>query len=559
MDRVQLSAARHAIRTSVLACAIGLTFLVPRARADVMPCDQLLHTKLQNLTVTSAYEVVGMLPKSGVASSPEVRAITGAKAGAPDLRDLPQFCRVTAISTPVSGSRIGIELWLPEHWNGKLLAIGNHGFAGEYEYVDMAMGLRRGYAVAATDTGHTIGNPIMSAEFSVGNPVAVDDYAWRAVHEMTLAAKALVQREYGIAARRAYFDGCSDGGREAMREAQQFPADYDGVIAGSAASYWTASFAADLWQFQSGALSSGSRMSLTKLNLAQKAAISACDHLDGVADGLIADPSRCRWDPRTLQCQPGADQSLCLTANEVAVIERVENSVRKSGTDRLLFYGMPPGSEALWKNMESFNVVVANYFRDMVVGQESWSTADALKADTIQLLRMSEAPNSPGMKINTTNPDLSAFRDRGGKIIQYHGWNDASFQPGFTTHYYTEVVDLQPGPDRVARTQAFYRLFMVPGMAHCLGGYGPTNFGGLAQTPPTVIDADHDVLEALDRWVEKGVVPDRLVATRFADTQGPQRQMPLCPFPKVAMYVGGDADRPESFACKTPDKNKNAS
>ena len=521
------------------------------AHAGAMPCERMTAASSSTMRIESAAPVIGSLPEGA-----EVKG-RGSHAGkiSPYLVNLPQFCRVNAIVRPVPGSRIEIELWLPKDWNGKLVGLGSHGFGGNFERGDMGMALRRGYAVVTSDLGHSSRVNERQADFNVGdarfainNPVAVDDFAWRATHVMTLAAKDLVKRFYGTRARRAYFDGCSNGGRQAIREAQQFPHDYDGIVAGSAAMAWTRSFFATARYLQVGMLPSGQRIAPAKLELAQRAAVAACDRLDGAVDGLIVDPRACGWKASALACKPGQDQASCLTAEEAEAIDTVHRPITDPRTGAVLYPGLYPGSEGEWRNMISFNAVTANYFRYMVMNDANW--APKPDSDLFAVLGRSEQSGAPGLRINSTNPDLSAFRKAGGKLIQYHGWADPSFGPADATGYYDEVIDLQPDADKVAATQSFYRLFMVPAMNHCYGGNGPVNFGGLDHEPTGQDDADHDVLDALDRWVEKGRAPDRIVATQFTAEGKVRRQMPLCPYPAVAAYIGGDVDRPESFACK---------
>jgi feruloyl esterase len=544
--------ARNMVRALRLPTVLVIASLLSAtAGAAGLRCEQLLHAGVAGLKVLAASEVVGSLP---AADNVNGRGADANKVS-PYLLNLPPFCRVSAILNPVPESRIEIELWLPQQWNGKLLGIGSHGFGGNFERGDMAMGLHRGYAVVTSDLGHSnktqerqAGFNVGSAEFAVGTDVTVDDFAWRATHEMTVAAKKLVKLHYGAGPGRSYFDGCSNGGRQSMREAQQFPGDYDGIVAGSAATNWTRSMASTVVQFQSGILPSGERMTLPKLRLAHDAAIAACDRLDGLADGLIVDPTRCTWKPQALLCKAGADPGSCLTADEIAAVERVESPLRDPVSGKELYVGMPPGSEIFWRNMLSTNAVTNNNYRYLVVHDPKWQPG--AETNVIDLIEKSEQPGSPGNRINSMNPDLSAFRKRGGKLIQYHGWNDPSFAPADTPRYYAEVVDLQSGPDRLQRAQGFYRLFMVPGMAHCYGGEGPINFGGLDHASSAAIDAQHDVLAALDLWVEKGVAPDSIIATQVADDKQPQRQMPLCPWPKVAAYLGGDANNASSFVCR---------
>jgi feruloyl esterase len=513
-------------------------------------CGDMLQAKLPNMTVNAASDVAGLLPENKLAPS--------LKPGAAGLKDLPRFCRVIATLTPAANSHIRFEIWLPEQWNGKLLGIGNHGFGGEFEHEDMAMGLRRGYAVAMSDEGVGSAGPAVTggSGYSVGNakqvgdnPAAATDFAWRATHEMTVVAKAMVQMSYGMAARRSYFDACSNGGRQSIREAQQFPDDYDGIIAGSAGLNWTKFMASQLWQYQA---LSGAGMTQVKLDLAQHAAIAACDRLDGVADGVIADPRQCHWKPSAIQCKPGADPSTCLTAQEAAAIARVEGSMTDPKTGKVIYGGWYPGGESLWGTLGNMATLVATanvHFRDVVARDPKWTAAGA---DMIKLLAESERKGAPSVEINTTNPDLSAFRKRGGKLIEYHGWNDQAMPATFHPKFYAEVVDLQPGKDKLARAQDFYRLFMVPGMAHCRGGVGPVNFGALTNPPSPTVDADHDILEALDRWVDKKVAPGSIVATEFDAKGAPKRQMPLCPYPGAAIYTSGDVNSASSFVCKAP-------
>ncbi|HVR92042.1 MAG TPA: tannase/feruloyl esterase family alpha/beta hydrolase [Novosphingobium sp.] len=482
--------------------------------------------------------------------------------------NLPRFCRVTAIASPVTGSQIGIELWLPADWNGKLLGLGNHGFGGEYERGYMAMGLQRGYAVATTDTGHSSrdtakqagfsagratfsGFNIGSAAFATGNPVAVEDFAWRAVHQMTVTAKALVTRYYGVSARRAYFDGCSTGGRQAMREVQQFPDDYDGVISGGAPMHWTRVIGSGLHYYLSGYLPDGNRIGKDKLALTQRGAVAACDGQDGLVDGLIADPRRCRFDAFSLVCKPGQDPKTCLNSAEARAVARVERPFADPRDGAPLYSPLPPGGESHWRLMTDLNPVTAAHFRYLVMNDTLWTPTAT--TDLWEAITRSELPGAPGLAINSVSRDLSAFRNRGGKLIQYHGWSDEAMSANFYPKYYGEVVDLQPGRNKLAQTQAFYRLFMVPGMTHCNGGDGPVNFGGLNHIPSTQRDPRHDILEALDRWVERGKEPSSLIASEFGADGAVKRQMPLCPWPQVARYVGGDSARAESFTCRAPD------
>jgi feruloyl esterase len=476
----------------------------PAAASAPVSCADLMHIRLAKGSVVSATELTGSLPAQDI---PPSRGAKGSYIN-PVFSDLPQFCRVFANVASVKGSKIGVELWMPAQWNGKLLAIGNHGFGGEFERADMAMGLHRGYAVVATDGGHsapysTVGGfSVGDARFALQGDVAMDDFSWRAIHEMTVAAKSILTRHYGSAAKYALFDGCSKGGGQAMGEAQRYPNDYNGIIAGSAGMSMNGLMASDLYASVLGDLGGGQRMTLAKLQLAQNAAVAACDDLDGLKDGVVADVRGCKWQPSELICKPGQDVATCLTPAEASAISRAEQPFRDPKTGAWLYGAFAPASETLWMsmlgNMSGPNPITDAYFRYFVEADPSWKAAGA---DPVALLYKSEDPKLAVSRSNATNTDLSAFRKHGGKLIQYHGWADQAMAPGYAPHYYIEVVDQQRGGgDRLAKTQAFYRLFMAPGMGHCGGGFGPVNFGGLAQQPSSPVDADHDVLEALDAW-----------------------------------------------------------
>ena len=532
-----------------LAIAVASLFGPAGAQAATGACADLIGRSAPNTQVVAASEIEGIVPQALKAEL----VLRSARQDDQELRNLPRFCRVRAVLAPVPGSRIGVELWMPAKWNGKLLALGNHGFAGEFEGTYMALGLRRGYAVVTTDTGHSSRDQaegtfnVGNAAFAVGNPIAVEDFAWRAIHEMTVAAKALVSRHYGMVARRSYFYGCSTGGRQAMREVQQFPDDYDGVISGAAPLYWSRLMTHQVHLYQSGILPSGGQISQAKLDLAQKAVIGECDGRDGLVDGVIANPLQCRWKPKSLICRPGGDPATCLTPDEAKAIEAVHAPVEDPKTGAEYYPGLAPGGESSWRLVRTFSPVAANNFRYLVVNDPTW-TADA-STDFWAIAALSQAPGAHTALIDTINPDISGFRQRGGKLIQYHGWNDESMSPRFATKYYAQVIDTQPGPNKVERTQEFHRLFMVPGMNHCYGGPGPTSFGQLRAPPSPVLDADHDPLEALDRWVEKDVAPERIVATEYAADGTLKRQMPLCPWPKTARYRGGNTALASSFIC----------
>jgi feruloyl esterase len=456
-------------------------------------------------------------------------AITSAQAidaGAyPQANTLPAFCRVAATLKPSDHSDIKMELWMPSaNWNGKFQAVGNGAFNGAIAAPAMGNALRRGYATASTDTGHT-GN---AASFALGHPEKVVDFGWRAVHETAVVSKRIIASYYEAAPKLSYWNGCSAGGRQAMKEAQRFPSDFDGIIAGAPGLDWTGR-AAQAVRVAQASLKSEARLTPGATKLLHAAALAACDRLDGVTDGVIDDPTRCTFDPGVLQC-PGATDESCVPAAQVSTA-RLMYSGRINPKTRREITGLEPGSELGWTEAgwsASARATGLDQFRFLVFKDPNWSverfTFDA------DIVRAEESDNDT---INALDPNLKAFIDHGGKLIQYHGWNDPQISPGNSTQYYKRVLEALGDP---ARIQAAYRLFMAPGVGHCGGGEGPSTF---------------DMLQALEQWVERSTPPDRIVASRVTNGKV-DRTRPLCPYPQVAAYKGsGSTDEASSFVCTT--------
>ncbi len=501
-------------------------------------CESLLTANLPHVTVTSAQSI----PAGTYQPPGSVKAFT----------DLPAFCRVVATVTPVPDSSIGFEVWLPtDTWNGRYQQVGNHGWGGVIYWSEMAPQLRRGFATGATDDGHvnSTSNPF-DISWGIDHPVKVDDMAWRAAHELAVNAKGLIAAYYEKQLLASYFNGCSDGGREGMREAHDFPADFDGILAGGAATGWTHAATEQLvmtLNLRNGGIQGPSGTDI--LALAQDAVTAACDAADGVTDGLINNPRQCRWDPRTLVCQPGEDPATCITPAQGAALAANLRPVRDPATGEWVFSGMPRGSEfeqIRWKYNYSLAPFGLSNYR-LALGDPNWdgSTFD-LHADLPKLDRVLGV-------MNMTDPDLRRFAARGGKLIQWHGWDDGAFTPGWTTKYYGEVVDSMAG-GRVKDVQDFYRLFMLPGVGHCAAAndIGPDNIGVENQTAVSP-DPEHDAVSALLAWVERGVAPQKFIATKFKDndtSQGIQMQRPICPYPSKAVWNGsGNIDDASSFHC----------
>jgi len=450
---------------------------------------------------------------------------------------LPAFCRVEATARPTSDSEIKFEVWIPpvDACNGKFQGVGNGGYQGSISYVAMATALRRGYATASTDTGHT-GDDV---RFGQGHPEKVIDYGYRAIHIMTDTAKAIIRNAQGRFADKSYFVGCSAGGHQAMSEAQRFPEDYDGIIAGAPASNrirqtfafahaWLATHNAD-----------GSPiLTAPKLALVTKAVAAACDANDGLKDGLVEDPRKCAFDAATLACKAGADESSCLTAAQVEAVKKVHDGAKNPRTGEQIFTGWPKGSEAFgdtpgqsWRSYltdpkEPSRVGVFKYW---LFNDPNWDVR------TLDFDKDFAYANERLPMMHAVDRDLSPFKKAGGKLISYAGWLDPVVPPQDTAAYYEAVAKNIGGYDK---TRDFFRLFMAPGMGHCSGGPGPNTF---------------DMLTALENWVEKGIAPDKIIATH--STAGKvDRTRPLCPYPAVARHTGkGSIDEAANFACVAPE------
>lgn len=511
-----------------------------RAAAGQASCDNLSKLTLPNTKISLA----------GVVAAGTFAAPSSLPTGAhPGFKDVPAFCRVTADIAPTPDSDIKIEVWMPlENWNGKFRGEGNGGFAGAINYAGLAAVVKRGYATADSDTGHASGD-MTDARWALGHPEKVIDFGYRGVHEMTAKAKAMVAAFYGSKPKYSYFASCSDGGREALMEAQRFPADYDGILAGAPANYWTHLLVGGMWNTRATTLDAASYIPAAKIPALSAAVLAACDAADGLRDGLVNDPRQCHFNPETLICTHD-DSNSCLTAPQAAALKKIYSGPRDS-SGRLLFPGYVPGGEdgyggwPLWitgnapgSSLSAF--FSKNYFANMVYEKTDW---DFKTFDIDQATRLADEKTANAL--NSTNPDLTPFMKRGGKLILYHGWSDAAISPLNAIDYY-ESVETKMGS---AKTDSFARLYMVPGMQHCGGGPGPNVFGQDAGDPAQ--DAEHNIFIALEKWVEKETPPSNLIATKYSDN-GKNMQMtrPLCPFPQIAKYKGsGDANDAANFVC----------
>jgi feruloyl esterase len=490
-------------------------------------------------------------------------------------QDAPQpYCRVRGVARPSADSDIRFEVWLPaaSAWTGRLKVNGTGGFAGGVPTPRMAQDVALGFVAAGSNMGHDGGE---SAAWALHHPERVMDWGVRAHAEVAAAAKALTQAYYGRPAQHAYFEGCSNGGRQGMVMAQRHPALFDGIVAGAPSMFYPQMVMTLLWTGRQllPTPDQAPLLGAAQRSLLHRHALQSCDAQDGLADGLISQPRACHPDLDALRCtSSSADRQACLSDAELAVARQVYAGPH-TRAGQPLWPGPLPGSELEWAPQFADDGGYGRFVGHVVRGQDSppfdWRGID-FDTDPAPIVRaltpLTAAPSA----------DLSAFRAHGGKLIQYHGWHDAIVTPQGSPNYvqalaqferlkglpndeYARQVDALTPADLAVTTlaqagavQQYHRLFMLPGVSHCGGGGGPDAIGGGAapEPPPGQRDADHDVLQALLRWVELGVAPDTLIATRLDTTGRPERQRPLCPYPQRAAYNGqSDINAASSFHC----------
>ncbi|MEJ0075490.1 MAG: tannase/feruloyl esterase family alpha/beta hydrolase [Alphaproteobacteria bacterium] len=568
---------RHLLVGSAVALVASAAFSAAPAAAT--PCTNLSGLQLQHTIITSATD-----NDSGTFVPPGAAPLTG----------LPAFCRVTATITPMSDSTIKIEVWLPKTtWNGRFLGTGGGGFQGVITYSELALGIQQGFASTNSDlgTGSSGCNPLFCGSAgNMGNPLAIafgdpaspstglfgdperiKDFGYRAIHLMTLRGKEIANAFYHHAAQTAYFAGCSTGGQNALMEAQRFPEDYNGVLAGAAAFNRTHLHMAGLASWQNTHKTPGRFIQPGQMTLINNAVLAQCVGQDGgvTTDPFLTDPRDCKFDPKVLQCTGSNLPPACLSAEQVTTMRNYyagtsdpqngqlinPGGARGSETDDILALGLAfqerlpePAFDGLfyWVFGSGFGVPSSatnyanfDFHRDV-------RTVDDQLADTL----------------NAVSTDLSDFNRRGNKLLMYHGWADPLIPPQSSINYFNAVakidrgngpdrddvqkVDFRPGEDpKLDKTQRYARLFMVPGMFHCSGGPGPNVF---------------DALTPLVQWVEQGVAPETILATKFVADTPPAVQMtrPLCLYPKVAKYKGSGATNvAANFVCVTDERDFN--
>jgi len=520
----------------LLAASSGHAVSPKTGQGDAASCAALAG---QTVAADTIIESAEFLPQGGVIGTTQISV---------------PFCRAIGVATPTSDSHIGFEVWLPPAagWNGKFQGIGSGGSAGAISVPQMAGALNAGYATMSTDNGHRTDtsqkNGGSEQTWALGHPEKMVDFAFRALHLSTVAAKQVVKNFYSRSNFKTYFVACSQGGHHALMEASRYPADYDGMVAGAPAWHWANQMVNATWNSVAG-LKDPSALTEKSAAILNQAVVKACDKLDGVEDGLISDPRRCRFDPATLLCKTQSPAQDCLTQVQIDAANRIYQGARKSdGT--IIFQGFPRGSERDWWRMfagETPGGSAWHFWRYSVFQDLNFQNVNFdFDRDTDRGLNAKHAGMTVA-EIYNVKPDLSAYRARGGKIIIYHGWADNQVTPYATLDFYSHIT----AREKQAGTDSFLRLFMMPGLGHCQGGPGAGNIGGAS--PALSHDPQHDVVAALDAWVTQHKAPTMLIATHLDADKKPDRTRPLCMFPREARYKGtGDTNDAANFTCAVP-------
>jgi feruloyl esterase len=499
--------------------------------ASVCAAMALLGTAAANAATACAELKQLQLPETTITTAEPVAAGEFTAPGLVRPLKVPAMCRVAGVVTPA----IKFEVWLPEgnSWNGRFQAVGGGGLAGVISYGALADAVNGGYASASTDTGHEASDTANSWTL---DRQRVTDYGYRAIHEMTVKAKAVIDAHYGKAPEYSYFNGCSTGGRQGLMEAQRYPNDYNGIISGAPVNRFTNLHMGQLWTAHATLKKPGAVLTRDDLAKVSAAVLAQCDAADGVKDGMLTDPRTCKFDPGTLQG---------FRPEQIEALKMIYRGAVNPRTGVQIYPGLEVGGEGpqpgnpgwglIMNGKEPFGIdipVLGGMGFDNL--QWDWRTFDFDHDVALIDAKLFGT-------LNAINPDLSDFKKRGGKLIVYHGWSDPGVMPQQTLDYWNSVrafAGKSTGGDGGAYTDEFARLYMLPGVGHCRGGVGPDQA---------------DWIGTLAGWVEKGKAPAAIVAHRN-DPQGKTvMTRPLCPHPQAARYKGkGDTNDAANFECAAP-------
>ena len=437
------------------------------------------------------------------------------------------FCRIQAIASSGPDSEIHFEVWIPAQadWNGKLVSTGNGGYNPALSYNDMMFALRRGYATVGGDTGHQ-GRNAGDISWGRGHPEKIKDWGVRSVHEITVAAKAMVVALMKQKPTRSFYYGCSTGGHQGLVEAQRYPDDFDGIIAGDPANNWIRWSASSLWMYKANHTMPDNKLIVTRDQqpLIRDHVMRQCDALDGRSDEVIDDPRQCSWQRMNfaaLQCKDGASSQQCLSTAQIESLRKMYLGFQHPVTGKQEYPGLQPGTEEAW-NVLGTAPPRGDLWRQWVYEQDTFDIWSFDFADGLQ-----KADAKLGAMVDATATDLAPFRSKGGKLMVYHGWSDPSVNPLDSIKYY-EAVRSSMGSQAIM--DEFYQLYVVPGMGHCGGGRGATVFGNASLQAPQPTP-ENDLLMALDRWVETGKAPQALRSVEIRDEKVISTRL-LCPWPR---------------------------
>jgi len=524
----------------------------PLAAAGHDACARLADLKVDAVEIVSARSQPAAAPIEGA----HLPGMSGNPGEGPPLSGLPAFCRVAGRIHPEPGSDIHFEVWMPSAgWDGRLYGVGTGGFAGSIDYLTLGTAVKAGQAGASTDTGHS-GNAQDSA-WAKGHPELVRDYGWRAIHLTAVAAKKLIAAFYGHGADHAYFVGCSNGGRQGLMEASRFPEDYDGILAGAPAAVWT-DLALAMINAAQAQLPPGAAIRREQAHLLQDEVLRQCDALDGQVDGLVADARQCKLDVSKLACGTSSSPQ-CFNPPQLAALKRIYAGPRDASGRPLAGGYLASGSEAgtPWPQLgwEGYiltgpggqpqgEILVQGLLENLVQAPFATPETFDFNGDPARLKA------AVGADLDA-QPQLQGFFSHGGKLILWHGWADAAIPPEATLRFHQALLH-SSGP----RAKDSVRLFMIPGVQHCIGGTGPDQFGQLS-APQAGDTPERSMVAALQAWVEDNRLPETLVGRRGLGgfmglpVPSPERQRLLCAYPaKAALEAGADPDKASSYHCR---------
>lgn len=514
-------------RATLAGAALGAAVALAPSRAAAADCRGLNKIAIENAEIVSATAITG-----------EFNAPFNETAGAEDgfsrstaqLTTHVNFCRVEAIARPTAGSFIMLEIWLPENWNGRSLSTAPGKAYGAINYSALVSAVNRGFATVTSDSGHRSSR--LDWTWAIGHPEKATDYFYRGTYEAERVFRKTLVAYYGKKESHSYFEGCARGGQIGLVMAERYPDLFDGIVAGSPGTDVARQQAYFMWTAMALRDPKGG-IPKEKFAMISRAVMKRCDGDDGLVDGQITDPLSCAFEPRDLACDRG-DGADCLTPSEVATLEKIYRGPINPRTGEMIYRAVgAKGSEVYWPSLFVDNgpAVAPKVLGPLVFGQQhwDWTSFDFDRDLDRAIIGMAE--------FGQNGSDLRDFA-RHGKILITHGWEDPLFSPIQSIEYLDKTARLS-GLD----TNGFIKAFFAPAMGHCGGGSGPNQF---------------DALTALQAWVEKGQVPERIIATQYAhDDPGKAsvRTRPLCPYPKQARYLGtGDINKAENFVCRSVEK-----